>query len=329
MMKKLTILLLTLMLTASALAEAYEGTTALLSTAVVTARASGIVQSLDVEVGSHVQAGKAMASLKPERVFAAQDGSISLVNAREGDRIDGTLLELMPLERYLVYCTVSKAYQSAESTLVHSGETVYVRCTTDGSHRAVGVLTEIEGEEYRVVTLGGELYLGETVYLYRSDTFAASQRIGIGTVVSNETQGYEAIGTVSRLLVGEGDEVERGQLLYEINGGTIEAPVSGIVTAMEVSAGEAVDEDQVVAEIVPDGQVCVEIHVGETEASSFSRGQRVTLTQAFDARESTFGGTVIDSEWLAEDALYTVRILPDADTSLPLGMSVTVRTQED
>ena len=329
MMKKLTILLLTLMLTASALAEAYEGTTALLSTAVVTASASGIVQSLDVEVGSRVEAGEAMVSLKPERVFAAQDGSISLVNATEGDRIDGTLLELMPLERYLIYCTVSKAYQSAESTLVHSGETVYVRCTTDGSHRAVGVLTEIDGEEYRVLTLGGELYLGETVYLYRSDTFAASQRIGIGTVVSNEIQGYEAIGTVSCLLVDEGDEVERGQLLYEINGGTIEAPVSGIVTAIEVSAGEAVDEDQAVAEIVPDGQVCVEIHVEETEASSFSRGQRVTLTQTFDARERTFGGTVIDSAWLAEDALYTVRILPDAGTSLPLGMSVTVRTQED
>ena len=117
MMKKLTILLLTLMLTASALAEAYEGTTALLSTVVVTASASGIVQSLDVEVGSRVEAGEAMVSLKPERVFAAQDGSISLVNATEGDRIDGTLLELMPLERYLIYCTVSKAYQSAESTL--------------------------------------------------------------------------------------------------------------------------------------------------------------------------------------------------------------------
>ena len=37
MKKKLTILLLALMLTASALAEAYEGTTAPLSTAVVTA----------------------------------------------------------------------------------------------------------------------------------------------------------------------------------------------------------------------------------------------------------------------------------------------------
>jgi len=329
MKKKLTILLLALMLAASALAEAYEGTTSPLSTAVVTAGASGIVQALDAEVGSHVNAGDVMASMKLERAFAARDGSVSLVNAGEGDKIDGTLLELMPLERYLIYCTVDKAYQSAESTLVHSGETVYVRCTTDGSHRAVGVLTQIEGEEYRVVTLGGELYLGETVYLYRSDAFTASQRIGIGTVVSNDTQGYEASGTVSRLLVDEGDAVERGQLLYEINGGTIDAPVSGIVTSVSVKAGEAVEEGQAVAEIVPDGQVCVEIQVDEGEASKLSKGQRVALTKTYDAEEKTFGGTVVGSAWLAEDALYTVRILPDAGIQLPLGMSVTVRTQED
>ena len=329
MKKKLTILLLALTLTTSALAEAYEGTTAPLSTAVVTAESSGIVQSLDVEAGNHVKSGDVMATLKPERTFAAQDGSISLVNAREGDRIDGTLLALMPLERYMIYCTVDKAYQSTESTLVHSGETVYVRCTADGSHRAVGVLTEIEGEEYRVVTLGGELYLGETVYLYRSDAFTASQRIGIGTVVSNDTQSYEASGTVSRLMVEEGDTVERGQLLYEINGGTIGAPVSGIVTAVNVRAGEAVEADQIMAEIVPDGQVCVEIQVNESDASSFTKGYRVALTQTFDAEERTFGGTVVDSAWLAEDALYTVRILPDEGLQLPLGMSVTVRTQED
>ena len=329
MKKKLTILLLALMLTASALAEAYEGTTAPLSTAVITAGISGIVQTLGVEVGSHVKSDDAMATLKPERVFAAQDGSISLINAREGDKIDGTLLDLTPLERYLIYCTVNKAYQSAESTLVHSGETVYVRCTTDGSHRAVGVLTEIEGAEYRVVTLGGELYLGETVYLYRSDAFTASQRIGIGTVVSNDTQSYEASGTVSRLMVDEGDAVERGQLLYEVNGGTIDAPVSGIVTAINVKAGDTVEEGQAVAEIVPDGQVCVEIQVGEGEASGFSKGQRVALMQTFDADEKTFDGTVIESAWLAEDALYTVRILPDEGLQLPLGMSVTVRTKDD
>lgn len=329
MCKKLTILTLALLLMASALAEVYEGTTAALSSTAITAGVSGVVQAIGPAAGSHVDAGEALISLKPERVFAAQDGSISLVNAGEGDKIDGTLLELLPLERYRIYCTVSKAYQSAQSTLVHSGETVYIRCTSDGSHRAIGAVTEIDGAEYRVLTLGGELYLGETVYLYRDDSFSTRQRIGIGTVVSNDTQSYEASGTVTRLTVGEGDEVERGQLLCEINGGTVAAPVSGIVTAVSVATGDSVETDQVVAEIVPDGQVCVEIQVSESDASLFAGGQRVTLTQTYDADERSFGGTVIRSAWLAQDGLYTVRIQPDAGIQLPLGMSVTVRTQED
>jgi len=328
MLKKMTTLLLALLLSASALAEVYEGTTVALTTAAVTAEASGQLQALDATVGSRVNAGDVLMALKPERLFAAQDGSVSLVNAQVGDEVDGTLLELMPLERYLIHCTVDKAYQNTESMLVHSGETVYVRCTADGTHRAVGVLTEIEGDEYRVATLGGELYLGETVYLYRDADFTASQRVGIGTVVANDTQDYEASGTVTRLLVGEGDGVERGQLLCEVNGGDIEAPVSGIVSAIVVGKGDSIEAGQVLAEIVPDGQVCVEIQVGEADISGFARGQKVTLTQTCDPEERAFGGTVVECAWTAQDAEYTVRILPEEGMNLPLGLSVTVRTED-
>ena len=326
MLKKLMALLTALLLSAAALAEVYEGTTAALSTQVVTADASGLVLKIGASMGEHVSAGDALASLKGERIFAAGDGSVSLVNAQVGDEIDGTLLELSPIQRYEIHCTVDKAYQSAESTLVHSGETVYVRCTADGSHRAVGVLTQVDGEEYRVVTIGGELYLGETVYLYRDEAFTTSQRIGIGTVVSSDTQGYEANGTVTGLMVDEGESVERGQLLCEVNGGEINAPTSGIVTELSVQKGDRVEKGQAVAEIVPDGQVCVEIRVDETEAAHFRAGQSVVLTKTCDPDEATFSGTVIDSAWLAQDGAYTVRILPDAGVTLPLGMSVTVRT---
>jgi len=42
-------------------------------------------------------------------------------------------------------------------------------------------------------------------------------------VVANDAQGYEASGTVTGLWVEEGDGVERGQLLYAVNGGTVVA----------------------------------------------------------------------------------------------------------
>ena len=57
--------------------------------------------------------------------------------------------------------------------------------------------------------------------------FTLSERVGIGTVVANDTEVYEAKGALTQLCVAAGDAVERGQLLYELDGGSVEAPVSG------------------------------------------------------------------------------------------------------
>lgn len=325
MRKTLTILLLALLLGCSALAEVYEGATAAMDTVTVTSEVSGALRTLNAHVGDRVQAGQALMELRGKRTFAAQEGSISLVNAEEGEKVEGSVLELAPLERYLIHCTVEKAYQSSQSTLVHSGETVYVRCTSDGTHRAIGTVTQIDGKEYRVLTVGGELYIGETVYLYRDADFTTAQRVGIGTVVANDTQVYEATGKLTKLYVDEGDTVERGQLLYETNGGSVNASVTGIVTSLSVQPGDAVEEGQAVAEIVPDGSVCVEIRVEESEASRIHVGQSAELALAGEGDERAFSGTVIGSAWMSEDDTYTVRILPEEGVTLPLGMSVTVR----
>lgn len=325
MFKKLTILLLALLLPAAALAEVYEGVTAAISTVTVTSQATGTLKTLALEAGSRVAAGDALMELQPQRVFAAQDGEISLIEAQEGEEVSGVVLELAPLERYQVYCTVEKAYQSAPTTLVHSGETLYLRCTSDGTHRAVGLVTLIDGGEYRVLTLGGELYIGETVYLYRDADFASSQRVGIGTVVGNDPQSYEADGTLTALRVSQGEVVERGQLLYEVDGGSVPAPVSGILTSLSAQAGDSVEAGQAVAEIVPDGQVCVEIQVDQADAARITPGQTAQFALASDADERAYTGTVIGNAWLAENEKYTVRILPDGDVQLPLGMTATVR----
>lgn len=325
MLKKLTALLLALLLPAAALAEVYEGTTAAMDTVTVRSEVAGTVKTLDATAGQRVSAGETLLTLSPTKAFAAQDGAVSLVEVKEGEDADGTVLEIAPVERYQVYCTVSKAYQSAASTLIHSGETVYIRCTSDGSHRAVGVVTLVDGEEYRVLTLGGALYVGETVYLYRDADFTLSERVGIGTVVANDTEVYEAKGALTRLCVQAGDVVERGQLLYELDGGSVEAPVSGILTAVNVKLGDSVAEDQAAFEIVPDGALCVEISVEETEAAAIRPGERAELTPALGDGAIILSGTVVDVSRVAADGAYTVRVLPDDGCDLPLGMSVTVR----
>ena len=191
----------------AALAEVYAGSTVPLNTLTLRAETGGVVETA-IEAGVRVEAGDTLLQTKPDRTFATQDGTVSLVYAEAGDTADGAVLELMPVQRYTVHCTVDRAYQSAASTRVRSGETLYIRCTTDGTHRAMGTVAKIDGSEYRVYTLAGELYVGETVYLYRDADFTAAERVGIGTVVVSDTEVYEAEGTLSLLRVAPGDTVE-------------------------------------------------------------------------------------------------------------------------
>lgn len=326
MRKRIASLLLAFsLLAAPALAEVYEGTTAALATVTVCADASGVVEAVPARAGQRVEAGQALCRTQPEKTFASQDGAVSLLYAAEGDEVSGTVLEIMPLERYTIYCTVDKAYRSAASTLVHSGETLYVKCTANGTHRAIGVVTQIDGEEYRVLTVGGELYVGETVYLYRDADFNAAQRVGIGTVVVTDTEVYEAEGEITRLRVSEGDYVERGQLLFETGGGEITAPAGGILTSLSCQPGGAIEEGQIVAELVPEDAICVEVQVDETVAARLSPGDAALLTFAGEEDEEASAGAVIDVSAIAESEMYTVRIRTEDTRALALGMRVEVR----
>jgi len=325
MKRCICLLMVLIVLGAPALAEVYSGRTAALAKVAVLAEEAGTVASVEIQPGQRVSAGDALVELKPERVFASQDGAVSLVSAEAGDAVDGEVLEVAPIERYVVHCTVDKAYQSAASTFVHSGETLYIKCTADGTHRAVGVIAGIDGEEYSVLTLGGELYVGETVYLYRDADFTADQRVGIGTVVVNDVQTYESQGKLTRLCVGAGDAVERGQLLYEVGGGEITGTVAGVVASVSCQPGGEVKQGQVVAEIVPEGSVGVEIEVDETTVNNIAIGDVAALTFAGEEDERAVDGAVVEIRDSSEPGKYVVRIQPQTTDQLPLGMSVEAR----
>ena len=62
-------------------------------------------------------------------------------------------------------------------------------------------------------------------------------------------------GSIVRVLVAEGDEVTAGQVLLVLEAMKMEnelrAPISGVVTAIHVDSGQAVEMNAVLAEIVP------------------------------------------------------------------------------
>ena len=319
------------MLTSAALAEDYEGTVAAASEVQVTAASGGVLDALNAEIGSIVSEGDVLGSLRTSRVFASQDGTVANIQYREGEEADGTVMEIYPMERYQIYCTVDEAYQSAESTLVHSGEQVYIKCTNNGTHRGVGLITQIDGDEYRVLAIGGELYVGETVYLYRDKDFSTKQRIGIGTVVTSDTEIYEADGMIVRMHVEEGEYVERGELLYEIADGNTEilVPEDGLIMVTAVQQGDHVEEEQTVLTLVPDGQFCIEVYADEASVAQMTEGDTVEITYPSDPQERIWPGVIAEIFRIAEESNYRVKILPESTEGLKLGMTAEVRTKQE
>lgn len=314
--------LMILLINCAAVAEMYQGSTVASSS--VRIEAENDLSEINVSVGQRVEAGDVLAVAKSTRVFAQQDGIVASIGAEVGEKVDGTVVEIAPESKYRIYCTVEDAKQTPENMLIHSGEALYIRCTADGTHRATGVVTQIDGSEYQLLTTGGELYVGETVYLYRDEEFSADQRVGIGTVVVDETCVYQSQGTISKICVEEGEYVERGELLYEVISGTefeILATVDGIVT--QIPDSETEEEGAAAFMLVPDKAICVEVKLDETQVYALSAGDDVGLIYADDVEGNLWPGTVIQIAKTEVDGKYTAYIAPQTGPER-LGLTVQV-----
>lgn len=322
-------LLLFLLPVQAAFGETYAGKTVAAWTETIQAKSGGIIQELSLTAGQRINEGETVGSMKPTAVYARQDGTVARITATAGDAIDGTVLELSPESRFTVSCTSEGAYERADNQLVHCGETVYIRCINDGSHRGVGIITQITGSTYQVMATGGEFYNGETVRLYRKPGYPYLSLIGEGTVVASETEAYTASGAMIELYVQEGEQVERGQLLFtygEESDLLLSSPCDGILTEISTSVGDRVEKGQAVATFVPYEALRIEMQVNEEDLSTVSIGMDVSIIRADDPEETPLSGVIEEISWMAENESYTVRILPES-FDLPLGLSVEIETE--
>lgn len=321
---------LLLLFPAAALGEVVEGVTVSAAEQQVLAQATGVLERLGLTVGGCVAAYEEVGQIRPTRVYATQDGIIAGVEAAAGETVDGTVLTLEPTCRYVVYCVLDHAYDSPETKIVHSGETVYMRCTANGTHWATGRVTFVGGGEYTVEVDGGELYVGETVYVYRSPDFAATTRVGIGTAVSGAVESYEATGTLLEVRVRPGDAVQRGQLLYTFAEGTgtgVTSPVDGVVTGVYAAQGSRVQEGDVLAGVTAWQDIQLELVVGEDTALRLRVGDRVTYTRGTDPAEAPRTGRIVSVDAMSGEAGYVVRVQPD-EREARIGMTVEVTLGE-
>lgn len=328
--KSLSLLAALALATAPALAETYAGTTVASRTTALVSASGGVLESLSLLPGQSVAAGETVGSTRAEKVFAAWDGTVALCCADAGDAVDGTVLEISPTSRYTVYCTVDGAYSDPETELVHIGEQLYLRCTANGTHKAVGVVTSIDGAEYQVEVIGGELYVGEVVNLYRDADFSAARRVGVGTAVVAEPIEYSASGTLIELCVQEGEIIERGELLFtwaQADSTQIVSPAGGVVASVLVAPGNVLKIGQTVAELVQPGDVRIQVQLTAADAARIQFGDAATYIRADDPTETPRSAIVEGVSAIADGEGYVVLLIPE-DFDLPLGLSVEVHIDE-
>lgn len=313
-----------------ALAEVYGGTTVARNERAITASAAGVIEEMHIRVGGTVKEGDLVAQMHTTKVFADQDGTVVRIHAKAGSGISGSVLEISPISRYTIYCTTDEAYDATDNDLIHCGETLYLSCTYNGTHRGSGIVYAIDNETYMVEAVAGEFYVGETVYLYRDAEYSYKQRVGIGTVVSSDTELYEASGRISEIYVSEGEYVEKGELLYELfEGDEIDtlADTEGVITACNVNVGDSVQKGQTLAFVAPYEEICVAVQIDEAQAGDVSVGDEVILNYACD-EDTLYTGSITEISGIAEDGGITVYIASDVQINY-IGISVNVRINPD
>ena len=177
-------LLLALALPLAAQAETvFAGEVTAETAQVIAAPYGGLVEDVRVRVGDSVKIGDPIATVETAKTYASTDGTVSGVFAHEGDSADGVktqygaLVYIEPINRFTLACSTEKGYNSSENRYIHIGETVFLKCTKDGSHQGRGVVTGLDEKDdgkFTVEVTGGEFYGNTCASAENGNGFACS-----------------------------------------------------------------------------------------------------------------------------------------------------------
>lgn len=332
--------------------EEFEGVVTAGDTVAVTAPYGGTVQTVALREGALVSAGDALVTLKTTQTLSPVDGTVRGIFAQAGDALEKTtVLYVAPVSKYTLSCSIGAAYESIDTTYVHIGEKVYLKCKKDGTHKAEGIVTAVDGSKFTVQTTAGELYMEETVYIYRSETYALKTRIGSGTVGRTAEIAIQATGSLLSLAVADGDAVERGQLLFETvdgsldptaePGATVVAQTGGVVADIKVTAGQKVSTGDVLMTLYQPAGYVVAFTIDEDLLGTVNVGDAVSISFHWNEDSATaVSGQITAISYVSDTAgtataqtaatdtatQYTGYATFPVDDTVRLGMSVTVST---
>ena len=314
------------------------------------ARMGGTVSQVYVTAGDFVRAGDPVAALSLTPVYAPCDGTVEALFAGLGDSADaatdryGGALTIRPENKFNIYATTDGAYKSIRTGLVSVGQSVFMKCTKDGTHRGTGVITGLDGSTIYIEATGGEFHNGETVNVYLEADYDTQDRIGKGTAVASVTTDVEAAGDIYRVYVEPGDFVEKGQLLMETltalpaDGDArdclLTAEADGYVTSVAVQAGGKIERDALLMTYCPVSGLLARVPLPEADAVSVTAGDAASLTIDLIDEVVQLDGTVSVISYIPEESgegevRYAAGIAFEPDARVFPGMTVTATIETE
>ena len=346
-MKKLFAILSVCMLLVPTLAaaEAFEGNVVAAQSTIVTSPYGGVVESVSVREGETVEVGDTIATMQTVKVYAPEDGTICGIFAETGDDVtDTAVLYIAPDNQYTISCTTDKAYNAQENDYIRLGESVYIVYLSNKNYNGYGIVTAVDGSSYTVETTDADLYMDTTVYIYRNAEYESENRLGNGTVERVDETAIYGSGSLLKVYVENGEEVTRGQLLFEtVDGemlytasaeGVITAETTGTIETLDIAAGSSIAKDDIMMTLVQSGQYEIEFTISEDLLNSVYIGQEATISFNWNEETGeTVQGTVTRISYTSEDedtdsteTSYIGYISFEADETVKQGMSVTIET---
>ena len=354
-MRKITliglVLLMVLALGSTAVGESaaetlsFSGTLEAAEAEAILAPFEGVVLHSGVKTGDSCAASTAMFELSTRKVYAPCDGTVTGLFAREGDSISDITavydapMYIEPTSAYVISATTSSAYNTTENKYIHVGEQVYVFCTSAKTRTGAGIVTAVDGSSYTVEVMTHEnLRLNENCYISRSSNPDDDKaRIGSGKTKRSAPIAVAAEGSVLRLAVQAGGAVQKGDLLMEVvNGdlaglqtkdGTIRAANDLVIMSVNVSVGESVSENHLLATAFFKGSLEAVVQVDESDLGHISIGDNVTI-ELDGASGKLYEGTIVSIASVANEKAsgveYDVTVSFENDDFVRQGMSVTV-----
>lgn len=356
-MKKLCLMMMTLVFAMGCICVANAETVTLTGTVVcsstddVLANVSGTVENVLARAGQKVEVGETLATVATTKVYAQQNGTVYLFGEEGDDATSiadryGAVAYIETDYQYSISGSTRNAYDKEENYIIHPGEKVYLRCYSDGKHTGEGLITAVSGNSYTVEVTAGTFEYGETVSVYRDSAYTAVSRIGRGSLSRMDPVAYTGEGTVIRYYAKNNSQVKKGDLLFETVNGTIDSTTegnaiktdkAGVVYAVNVSAGTALEENAAVITLYPDENMRIEALVSESELKQITTGTQVNIEYIYVEQGDVKLTGVVENVSLIpventdaeeEEASYTVTILPNDISQLRYGMNVTVTTIE-